>query len=700
MTRMVTLAPQCREPMRTLKLVVLACFCLMWPGICTAQDISQQQKLAVRGPLPLGDIVWLTVFSQSQKYKVSSHGQTALEVVQSVCGDGHEDAAYAVILNEVSKLNKITPLEPSTRLVANQTIEVPFCPKVFKNAKAVARAGETVESVLARENPYAGTDILPQLVKLNPGICSLREGQCNRKLKEGEQLMLPAKSVWTTGVLRPGFEPTFAVVGPSDMARSTEAVFRKVAFIEERSGATVDNSVKANYIAPLADGDVKEGNNCATPTGRPWPVDLAGIEERLRRAESLLPTKLGKPRGVGTVAVFDNGMSETLYLSDVFPKKLFKKEDATSSPAPASNIASFNADFEHDIVELTPLAADPYEGHGTSVTSLVFGGPDFQKVLVDRKEPPPIEVAIVRLSKEVAGTVWVETASLPRALEWAQKDQKVDVINLSLEHSSVLHRLYQSFTKDGAILLVAAAGNRGVDVNTEDKLPAKLGWQRSSQPVLVVAGHDVDGRPVLRSNHSNQYVDIFAPGCGVPTYAKNGSRVARHGTSFAAPLVSFTAALLRAVGLQTAEELRNRIMIGSDFDDKLGGVWSSGRLNTPKALSVFDDVVQLREPIKDWKETGAMAFGKIHHEPNELLQFCNDPEIMKKVGSSKAVIRKASVYVDAGNHFMVRYMIQTGTALWSEKCPLRPGNLNFQEAGADRRSVPIHSVGDIVFRWR
>jgi subtilisin family serine protease len=66
------------------------------------------------------------------------------------------------------------------------------------------------------------------------------------------------------------------------------------------------------------------------------------------------------------------------------------------------------------------------------------------------------------------------------------------------------------------------------------------------------------------------------------------------GTSFAAPLVSFTAALLSADGL-SGPQIKWRIMSSTDLDPSLDELLTwKGRLNLAKALAINHDVVEMR----------------------------------------------------------------------------------------------------------
>ena len=114
----------------------------------------------------------------------------------------------------------------------------------------------------------------------------------------------------------------------------------------------------------------------------------------------------------------------------------------------------------------------------------------------------------------------------------------------------------------------------------------------SGTQFVTVGAYDANLVRATFSNISRTYVDLFAPGCDVP-YDPNKPGVS--GTSFAAPLVSMTAALLRSFGLKTPKEIKRRLQASVDYDEYLKDLvlWS-GRLNIAKALSLYDDVLERR----------------------------------------------------------------------------------------------------------
>lgn len=148
----------------------------------------------------------------------------------------------------------------------------------------------------------------------------------------------------------------------------------------------------------------------------------------------------------------------------------------------------------------------------------------------------------------------------------------------------------------GPELIVAAAGNDGLDLatisGTTRMFPAKFGNVTPTNLIVVGAvDGDLKTRPV-KSNYGPDYVHIGALGCQVPVLNESGNWKAGDGTSFAAPLVSFTATLLHSMSVIPASSIKTRILMTADEIPSLSGDFQSGRvLNVTNALSIHDDII-------------------------------------------------------------------------------------------------------------
>jgi subtilisin family serine protease len=185
------------------------------------------------------------------------------------------------------------------------------------------------------------------------------------------------------------------------------------------------------------------------------------------------------------------------------------------------------------------------------------------------------------------------------------------------------------------VLFVVAAGNgaddkEGIEITKYHHIyPASFG----PLPNLITVGAtDPDDNVAYFSNWGKDYVDIFAPGVEIKSTVRGafikGEPYGRlSGTSQATPLVALTAALLLAnyPGLGV-HDVKNRILITSDF---AGDTWrkgSGGRLNMAKALIADHDLLQLND--------GTLLMGTI---ANKTIDFIDSQECDPKLNSKTKV---------------------------------------------------------------
>jgi subtilisin family serine protease len=159
-------------------------------------------------------------------------------------------------------------------------------------------------------------------------------------------------------------------------------------------------------------------------------------------------------------------------------------------------------------------------------------------------------------------------------------------------------RTYQS------LLFVLAAGNGedgkdGVEITKDHPIyPASFGPLSN---LIIVGATDPDDNVAYFSNWGKEYVQIFAPGVEIKSTVRTtmtkGLPYGRlSGTSQATPLVALTAALIWANHPKLAvEDVKNRLLVTSDF---AGDTWkkgSGGRLNMAKAIIVDHDLLELKD---------------------------------------------------------------------------------------------------------
>jgi subtilisin family serine protease len=210
-----------------------------------------------------------------------------------------------------------------------------------------------------------------------------------------------------------------------------------------------------------------------------------------------------------------------------------------------------------------------YFGHGTMVAGLV------------RLAAPGAAIMPLRVF-DAAGEGHV--FDIVRAIYHAV-DHGADVINMSFSvrrSSSALRQAVQ-YARHRGVVMVAAAGNQG---------DSSLIYPAAYTDVIAVAALQGEELSAF-SNYGNNIVDLAAPGSGVVSAFPGGLYGAGWGTSFSAPLVAGTAALLvhgyPEKTIATIQEMENDLRLGSERLDSLTGLIGSGRLD------VLGAVLEVRE---------------------------------------------------------------------------------------------------------
>ncbi len=174
-----------------------------------------------------------------------------------------------------------------------------------------------------------------------------------------------------------------------------------------------------------------------------------------------------------------------------------------------------------------------------------------------------------------------------------------DIINLSLgsspgsPYSQALYDAVARAQQRGS-LVVAAAGNSGVDIDRSSVWPASL-----TNPNLITVGASTnrDARASF-SNYGVVGVDVFAPGQSIVSSVGGGGYAFYNGTSMAAPMVSGVAALIaQASGSDDPLEIRRLLLEGVVPVQAFSGISATGGRSSAGAAMGFAAL-----------EDGAVAF--------------------------------------------------------------------------------------------
>lgn len=344
-----------------------------------------------------------------------------------------------------------------------------------------------------------------------------------------------------------------------------------------------------------------------------WPFSAIDLVAQIGRNRILNPNRQpGDAIPRGRIMVLDTGLDITGDRAQVFPKEYFARIRAlpdrrTNAPPNLKEVDGINlATGDNNAVTPVALGARPDRWHGLAVASAALGS----RVMDDLRHVVPLPVSIIPVSlvgKEIGDPLTLSAVKLPKAIEVAAEGEKYPIINISFATPTRID-YFDTVLKNAkhhSILLVLAAGNDGGDDST-GQWPSMLGGDpaRAEGAMIVTVGaHDAEGQIVKFSRRGWRAVDLLAPGCDIPvhtikTIPDSGDRLSLaptnlSGTSFAAPLVSFISALLYSEGL-LPKDIKARLISSSDPSHGLRDLtYSGGRLNAMKALSVWEDVVEI-----------------------------------------------------------------------------------------------------------
>lgn len=359
----------------------------------------------------------------------------------------------------------------------------------------------------------------------------------------------------------------------------------------------------------------EEGRTLALPdstckgdrSNYPFDADLL-----LSMYEHMTPVEPGPKFERTRMLVVDNGFLGTavsgvaIEYNDRFPKRVFMPDTfGELGPRAHPRLAPIGHFNRQDAA-----APDSVRGHGTHVAGLMFGGVTFQSQFANLFENDFSWLKMIVVNIGNGGEIlphgaelWIQTAfnEIPRA-------RTPHIVNFSVGFEvdpnnknsmragrTIISALESSGFHD--TLFVAAAGNNGSDLSSKKLYPALLGGNQSkrSPQVITVASHDSNNQLSIFSNRSGISVDLAAPGCKAASWLDHSRKIRLlSGTSQAAPIVSFTAGLLRTLWPATGGELKDRLIYSGDLlPNKRDRLQVAGKvkLNPVKALAVHQDYV-------------------------------------------------------------------------------------------------------------
>jgi membrane-anchored mycosin MYCP len=196
-----------------------------------------------------------------------------------------------------------------------------------------------------------------------------------------------------------------------------------------------------------------------------------------------------------------------------------------------------------DVLHGDATARQDCVGHGTAVASIIAAQP--VPGVGFRGLAPGVEILPIRVSEQekIDGKAQGDPGSpakFAQAIRWAADPRggHAQVINLSLVMTVDDARVRRAVADavDAGVVVVAAAGNDAQEGNPRP-------YPASYPDVIGVGAIGPDGQRAPFSQHGD-YVDIMAAGDKITVAARRAGHTTGQGTSYAAPFVAATVALI------------------------------------------------------------------------------------------------------------------------------------------------------------
>ncbi|HYJ78009.1 MAG TPA: S8 family serine peptidase [Longimicrobiaceae bacterium] len=521
-------------------------------------------------------------------------GASVFDLIRAECG-----TAKPVHAEFFHRLN---PAVHGAVLQEAQTVALPPCPFWETDARTVVPPGSTIATQVELATGVAGPRTLRSVRRLN---ASLRRAAVWSAAAEGETVRLPYAVLPAAFTLRQAH------------ARDGQGVVAELASLPGALVVELDHGSTdlVQEVEPAAAAEP-----CTGPAaGEAWPFSSSALVAALQRNDALrvLLRAPARPSERVLVGIGDTGIEDSEGRLPLFNNS---KEQ---------NTRDFDDDGNGYVDDVTGANMPSRRGppnierlygrraHGTGVAGLAVGGLADAALTAEVARLVSLSIlSLVQRTTVASPSGPVSSFSYPKhgigaTLSYKPDNGPISILNLSIESPEEMETFEEALDKSSA-LVVVAAGNEGknLDFAVAPVFPAYYG-RRHPEQIITVAAHNAltaDQRAAIRAapaqrpgfevlapftNRGVRSVHLAAPGCRVESIDLGGGRAAFNGSSYAAPLVTFAAALLMAERITSPARIKNRILASVDVVPGLE-VYSGGMLNVEKALAVFEDVVEMR----------------------------------------------------------------------------------------------------------
>ncbi|WP_306752401.1 S8/S53 family peptidase [Paracoccus actinidiae] len=450
--------------------------------------------------------------------------------------------------------------------------------------------------------------------------------------------------------------------------------------------------------------------NCSRDAPGAWGSAVFQTDFRAAVSDAMAAkARLGEPANRAEILILDGGF--------------FRFDTADFGGAEWARMVDRNSHSDAASLNGMPPQQMDKVVHGTAVTSLALGGPGLMDL--SHAAGLPITVRskpIYNVRPQRGGSSSDLSYTLLENLALAIRDSNASIVNLSFgsvdDNDADLRDIKETMFNPTAPLLVVAAGNlgnndsdKGKSVTSKRLKPQIWGTleadgENGGWNMIVVAALDSGNVPPDRawfSNYGEDVVVLGAPGCKVAALRatpEGGYETAEfNGTSFAAPIVTFTASMLRSVmpvARQRAPWVRARLLASADLEFGLArGDISMGRvLNPVNALRVYEDIVAFRGPDgavttvrgqiteisggRSFRMNAVCASG--YSDPHDMLRLYAKPD-----GTEGA---NRLWYVD---------LITAQDEFLSQQCDVRGNDSVVLQTDIGTRTIKLSDIEDIKF---